>query len=219
MAQQLGGYRYVVIEGPIGVGKTSLANALAGYASAELVLEKPMENPFLERFYKDPRGAALPTQLHFLFQRARQCQAMRQADMFAPLRVSDFLLDKDRLFAQLTLDDDELRLYEMVYEKLAIDAPQPDLVIYLQAAVPTLMQRVKTRGIEYEQSISERYLSRLSDAYARFFHHYNVAPLLIVNTDNADFANDPVHFRGLLEQISRLRSGRRFYNPSGAHLL
>jgi deoxyadenosine/deoxycytidine kinase len=208
-------YRYVVIEGPIGVGKTSLAKALAAHAGAELVLEQPMDNPFLERFYKNPRAAALPTQLHFLFQRARQCQEMRQADMFAPSRVSDFLLDKDRLFAQLTLDDDELALYEMVYEKLAIDAPRPDMVIYLQASVPTLIQRIRKRGIDYEQRIGESYLQRLSDTYTRFFHHYQTAPLLIVNTDSANLVDDGGHFEQLLAQIAGLGSGRRFYNPAG----
>lgn len=208
-------YRYVVIEGPIGVGKTSLAKALAAHTEAELLLEQPMDNPFLERFYKNPKTAALPTQLHFLFQRARQYQQMRQTDMFAPRRVSDFLLDKDRLFAQLTLDDDELALYEMVYEKLAIDAPPPDMVIYLQASVPTLMTRIRKRGIEYEQRISENYLQRLSDTYTRFFHHYQTAPLLIVNTDSANLVDDAGHFNHLVTQIAGLGNGRRFYNPAG----
>lgn len=208
-------YRYVVIEGPIGVGKTTLARAMAEYGGAELLLEQPMDNPFLERFYIDPKGAALPTQLHFLFQRARQCQQMRQSDLFEPLRVSDFMLEKDRLFAQLNLDDDELALYEMVYEKLAIDAPQPDLVIYLQADVATLMSRIAKRGIDYEQRITEDYLRRLSDAYARFFHHFSVAPLLIVNTNNASLVDDNVQFEQFLAQIRALRSGRRFYNPAG----
>ncbi|MFK7887777.1 MAG: deoxynucleoside kinase [Gammaproteobacteria bacterium] len=208
-------FRYVVIEGPIGVGKTTLARALAEYGGAELLLEQPMDNPFLERFYIDPKGAALPTQLHFLFQRARQCQEMRQSDMFEPLRVADFMLDKDRLFAQLNLDDDELTLYEMVYEKLAIDSPQPDLVIYLQADVPTLMARIRKRGIDYEQRITEDYLRRLCDAYTRFFHHFSIAPLLIVNTNNASLVDDDAQFEQFLSQIQALRSGRRFYNPSG----
>lgn len=208
-------YRYVVIEGPIGVGKTTLARAMAAYGDAELLLEQPMENPFLERFYIDPKGAALPTQLHFLFQRARQCQEMRQSDLFEPLRVSDFMLEKDRLFAQLNLDDDELTLYEMVYEKLAIDSPKPDLVIYLQADVATLMARIRKRGIDYEQRITEDYLRRLCDAYARYFHHFSRAPLLIVNTNNASLVDDDAQFEQFLAQIQALRSGRRFYNPSG----
>ena len=208
-------YRYVVIEGPIGVGKTTLARAMAEYGGAELLLEQPMDNPFLERFYIYPKGAALPTQLHFMFQRARQCQQMRQSDLFEPLRVSDFMLEKDRLFAQLNLDDDELALYEMVYEKLAIDAPQPDLVIYLQADVATLMARIARRGIDYEQRITEDYLRRLCDAYTRFFHHFSVAPLLIVNTNNASLVDDDAQFEQFLAQIQALRSGRRFYNPAG----
>ncbi|MEO1576854.1 MAG: deoxynucleoside kinase [Pseudomonadota bacterium] len=206
---------YTAIEGPIGVGKTSLARRLAERTDAELVLEQPMDNPFLARFYEDPRGAALPTQLHFLFQRARQCQDMRQSDLFAPRRVSDFMLEKDRLFAQLNLDNDELALYDMVYDKLAIDAPPPDLVIYLQADVGTLKERIRERGIAFEQSISEDYLRRLSDAYTRFFHHFSSAPLLIVNTQRSNFAASDDALCGLIAQIERLKSGRRFYNPAG----
>ena len=206
---------FTAIEGPIGVGKTSLATALAARTGAELILEQPMENPFLARFYEDPRGAALPTQLHFLFQRARQCADLRQSDLFAPRRVSDFMLEKDRLFAQLNLDNDELALYEMVYEKLAIDAPPPDFVIYLQADVSTLLARIRQRGIEYEQSISERYLTRLSDAYTRFFHHFHTAPLLIVNTERSNFADSADAVDGLIRQVHALKRGRRFYNPAG----
>ena len=174
-----------------------------------------MDNPFLERFYADPRGAALPTQLHFLFQRARQCQEMRQADLFQSARVADFILAKDRLFAQLTLDDDELKLYEMVYEKLAIDAPVPDLVVYLQASVESLLGRIRERGIHYELTITADYLARLSEAYTRYFHHYSHSPLLIVNTDNANLARDDDAYGQLLTQLEALRSGRRFYNPTG----
>lgn len=206
---------YTAIEGPIGVGKTSLATRLAERTGAELVLEQPMENPFLARFYEDPRGAALPTQLHFLFQRARQCQDMRQSDLFAPNRVSDFMLEKDRLFAQLNLDNDELALYDMVYDKLAIDAPPPDLVIYLQADVATLKDRIETRGIAFEQSISEDYLRRLSDAYTRFFHHFSAAPLLMVNTERSNFASSDKAVDGLVRQLDGLKRGRRFYNPAG----
>lgn len=208
-------FRHTAIEGPIGVGKTSLAKTLARRIDGELLLEQPMDNPFLARFYADPRSAALPTQLHFLFQRARQCQDLRQSDMFSPCRVSDFMLEKDRLFAQLNLDDDELVLYEMVYDKLAIDAPVPDLVIYLQADVATLLDRIRRRGIDYEQSIGEGYLRRLSDAYTRFFHHYSAAPLLIVNTERANFVDNDAAMDELAKQVNALRTGRRFYNPAG----
>ncbi|MEM6640692.1 MAG: deoxynucleoside kinase [Pseudomonadota bacterium] len=208
-------FAFTAIEGPIGVGKTSLAKRLAEHAGAQLVLEEPMDNPFLARFYADPRSAALPTQLHFLFQRTRQMQAFQQTDLFAPRRMADFLLDKDRLFAQLTLDDDELALYDMVYEKLAIDVARPDLVVYLQADVPTLLARIRRRGIDYEQRIDADYLARLSERYARFFHHYAGSPLLIVNTSHVDLSRGDEPLRGLLDQITALRQGKRFYNPAG----
>ena len=174
-------HRYVVVEGPIGVGKTSLARRLARSFGCELVLEQDAENPFLERFYRDPSAAAFQTQLYFLFQRARQLQDLRQADLFETVRVADYMLDKDRLFARLTLDDQEFALYEQVYARLAIDAPAPDLVVYLQAPVDVLLDRIARRGIAYEQQIERRYLERLNDAYARFFLEFDAAPLLIVN--------------------------------------
>lgn len=152
---------HIVVEGPIGVGKTTLAKRLADSLQAELILERPEQNPFLERYYRDPVNAALPAQLYFLLERARTAQALRQGDMFAPRRVVDFLLDKDRLFAQLTLNDDELRLYEQIYASLTLDAPAPDLVIYLQAPVDVLLERIAKRGIAYEQAIGRAYLSRL----------------------------------------------------------
>lgn len=204
---------FVVVEGPIGVGKTTLAERLATRFGTELLLEGPEENPFLERFYKDPRSAALPTQLFFLFQRVRQIQSLRQADIFQPVRVSDFLLDKDRLFAQLTLDENEYRLYEMIYEQLSVDAPDPDLVIYLQAPVETLMRRISRRGIDYEQAIEVDYLRRLSDAYTRFFYDWTRSPLLIVNTADINPIDDDADFELLFEQVCRTRSGRHFFNP------
>ncbi|SVC91168.1 uncharacterized protein METZ01_LOCUS344022, partial [marine metagenome] len=175
--------RYIAIEGPIGVGKTSLARRLAEVLDSELVLEESGANPFLERFYNDPRGAALPTQLFFLFQRVRQLEQLRQADMFSDVRVSDFLIDKDRLFAQTTLDRHELLLYEKIYETLDFDPPAPHLVVYLQAPVDTLLFRIARRGIAYEREIGRRYLERLAEAYSRFFHDYDGSPLLIVNAE------------------------------------
>jgi deoxyadenosine/deoxycytidine kinase len=205
--------RYIVIEGPIGVGKTSLARRLAEVMDGEPVLEEAGANPFLERFYQDPRGAALPAQLFFMFQRVRQLELLSQADMFTDLRVSDFLLAKDRLFAQITLDRDELSLYEQIFEKLDFSAPVPDLVVYLQAPVDTLLFRIAQRGIRYEQDIKRRYLERLTDVYSQFFHQYNESPLLIVNAATIDPVNNEEHFQMLLHEIDTTRSGRQFFNP------
>jgi deoxyadenosine/deoxycytidine kinase len=204
---------FVVVEGPIGVGKTSLAERLAARFGSELLLEGPEENPFLERFYQDRKTGALPTQLFFLFQRAQQIQALRQADIFQPVRVADFLLEKDRLFAQLTLDAEELKLYEMVYDKLALDAPEPDLVVYLQAPVDTLMGRIARRGIHYEQAIDKAYIEKLSDAYMRFFYDWTRSPLLIVNTADINPIDDDRDFEVLFQEICRVKSGRHFFNP------
>lgn len=205
--------RYIAIEGPIGVGKTSLARRLAEVFGSELLLEAAEANPFLERFYQDPRGAALPTQLFFLFQRVRQIEALRQADMFSETRISDFLVEKDRLFARLNLDREELKLYEQVFASLEFEAPKPDLVVYLQAPVDTLLARIAGRGIAYEQRIARRYLERLGEAYARFFHDYDQAPLLIVNAAMIDPVHNDAHFEMLLAEIGRVRSGRHFFNP------
>jgi len=206
--------QFITIEGPIGVGKTSLARRVAESLDYELLLEDANENPFLERFYRDPAGAALPTQLYFLFQRARQIQDMRQSDLFAPVRVSDFLLEKDRLFARLTLSKDEYQLYEQVYEKMAIDAPVPDLVVYLQAPVDVLIERVRARGIEYEKQISEDYLTRLNEAYMQFFHSYDEAPLLIVNSASINPIENDSEYQQLLDRILNSGSRREFFNPA-----
>jgi deoxyguanosine kinase len=206
-------HRFIVVEGPIGVGKTSLARRLARSFGSELVLEQADENPFLERFYRNPRAAALQTQLFFLFQRTRQLEDIRQHDLFETVRVADYLLDKDRLFAQLTLDEEELALYEQVYARLAVDTPAPDLVIYLQAPVDVLLERIEQRGIRYEQQIERQYLEKLQEAYARFFHDYHVSPLLIVNAAQADFVNNEGDYTELLEQVRRIRRGRQYYNP------
>ncbi|HEY2590797.1 MAG TPA: deoxynucleoside kinase [Steroidobacteraceae bacterium] len=206
-------FRFVAIEGPIGVGKTSLARRLCESLSAEPVFEQASANPFLERFYRNPSAGALPAQLYFLFQRAQQLAALNQHDLFAPVRVADYLLEKDRLFATVTLDEAELALYEQVYAKLDIAAPKPDLVLYLQAPVDVLMERIARRGIEYERQIDRNYLERLNEAYARFFHDYEAAPLLIVNAASIDPISNQADYDELLAAIRRMKRGRLYYNP------
>ena len=206
-------HRFIVVEGPIGVGKTSLACRVGASLSADLVLEQAMQNPFLERFYRNPRAGAFPAQLYFLFQRAQQLAALKQQDLFAPVIVADYLLDKDRLFARVTLDEAEYALYEQVSTKLDIDAPKPDLVVYLQAPVDVLLERIAKRGIGFEQHIEREYLERLNEAYARFFHEYDSAPLLIVNATNIDPVNNQSDYDELYAAITRMKRGRLYYNP------
>jgi deoxyadenosine/deoxycytidine kinase len=205
--------RFIVVEGPIGVGKTSLARRLGETLGAELVLEQADQNPFLERFYRDPQSTAFATQLHFLFQRAQQLAALRQADLFAATRVADYLLEKDRLFARLTLDAAEYALYEQVHARLAIEPPKPDLVVYLQAPVDVLVERIARRRIPMEQQIERGYLERLNQAYARFFHDYEEAPLLIVNAATIDPVGNAADYDELLGAIQRMKRGRLYYNP------
>lgn len=205
--------KYIVVEGPIGVGKSSLAKRLATSLNCSLVLEKAQDNPFLERFYKSPKQYALPTQLFFLFQRMGQMAEMTQDDIFQPGRVTDFMLEKDPLFAQITLDDDEYRLYQQVYQNLKISKPQPDLVIYLQAPVDILQERVHKRRVRYEMGMDLAYLQRLSDAYAAFFHRYNDAPLLMVNATEINPVDNEAHFAELLAHIKRIDAGKHFFNP------
>jgi len=211
LSQPLPGF--VVVEGPIGVGKTTLARRLADSFGSDLLLEGANENPFLEKFYENPEAAALPTQLYFLLQRAKQLKDMKQADMFNPVRVSDYLIDKDRLFAELTLDADELDLYEQVYSTLTLDVPQPDLVVYLQAPVEVLLERIERRGIPHERIIEAAYLERLCQSYIQFFYQYNSAPLLIVNAADLDFASNEDDYQLLLDRIINNRSGRHYFNP------
>jgi deoxyadenosine/deoxycytidine kinase len=210
--------RYIAIEGPIGVGKTALARRLAEALSAELVLEEVDENPFLERFYRDGRSAALPAQMFFLFARARQIEAMRQSDLFAATRISDYLFTRDRLFAELNLDTEELKLYDQIVANLDIEPPVPDLVIYLQASVDALMQRLARRNANHDRFVERAYLERLTDAYARFFHTYDEGPLLIVNASVIDPVNNDADFQQLFQQIERTTGGRHFFNPVAAAL-
>jgi deoxyadenosine/deoxycytidine kinase len=206
--------RFLVIEGPIGVGKTSLVRRLADFLNGELLLEGAEENPFLQRFYDNPREAAFPAQLYFLFQRSRQWSELRQTDMFRQRLISDFMLEKDRLFARINLDSEELRLYEQVYERLAMEAPEPDLVVYLQAPVEILMQRIKRRARKEELRMDREYLQRLCDAYTDFFYHYDRSPLLIINAAEINPLESEADFQLLLEHIGSAVTGRRYLNPA-----
>jgi len=205
-------YRHIVIEGPIGAGKTSLARKLAQRTGAQLLLEQPDANPFLERFYRNSARYALPTQLFFLFQRVGQLAELAQLDLFHRLVVGDFLLDKDPLFARLTLADDELKLYEQMLAHMAPQAPTPDLVIYLQADTDTLVERVSRRGNPIEAGIKENYLRALSESYARFFHQYDAAPVLVVNTEHLNPIDSDGDFALLLSRIDKMRGRREFFN-------
>ena len=207
-----GKYHYVVIEGPVGAGKTSLAAKLAQHYSAHTLFEQPESNPFLERFYRDQARYALPTQLFFLFQRVQQLSEVKQLDLFRSSVVADFLLEKDSLFARLTLADDELKLYEQIFEQLSPQATLPDLVIYLQAPPDTLVERVLRRGNPIEAGISETYLRALSDSYTRFFHRYDDAPVLIVNTENLNPIERADDFDLLLARIDKMRGRREYFN-------
>jgi deoxyadenosine/deoxycytidine kinase len=205
-------FRHVVVEGPIGVGKTSLARRLAAATGARLLLEQPQANPFLERFYGDPARHALATQLFFLFQRIGQLQELRQLDLFQGQVVGDFLLDKDPLFAQLTLADDELQLYRQIYAQLAPRAPVPDLVIYLQASTTTLVERIRQRGIASEAAITAEYLGRLIEGYAGFFHHYDAAPVLVLNAEHLNPVGRDEDFELLLSRIAQMRGRREYFS-------
>lgn len=207
-------FHYIVVEGPIGSGKTTLARKLADMFPVNLLLENAGANPFLPRFYQDAPRYALPTQLFFLFQRVEQIRDLGQRDMFNHATIADFFLEKDQLFAQLNLDDEEYALYRQMYQHLHVQVPTPDLVIYLQSPVDTLYERVNQRGMNYEQEIAREYLSRLSDAYSTFFHQYDAAPVLIVNNENLDITEKDAAIKMLLERIMQMRGRREFFNPN-----
>ncbi len=205
---------YIAVEGPIGVGKTTLARRLADTFNYQVMLEDAEENPFLERFYQNRKQAALATQLFFLFQRAQKIQDLRQSDIFQPVRVADFLIEKDPLFARINLDPDEYQLYEKVYRQLTIDAPVPDLVIYLQASPDVLLTRIEQRGIAHERNIDRAYLEQLNEVYSEFFLYYDGAPLLIVNASAIDLVQGERDYSQLVDYLLDVRSGRHYFNPT-----
>lgn len=204
--------RHIVVEGPIGVGKTTLALRLASHLGATTMLEQPSANPFLQRFYQDSKRYALQTQLFFLFQRLDQLRELAQPDFFGAKVVSDYLLEKDSLFAQMNLADDEFKLYSQIFAATAPHTAAPDLVIYLHARPEILIARVKKRGIEAERRIGEGYLGLLAERYAQFFYHYNAAPVMIVNAENLDFANNDSDFRLLINRLAAMDGQREYLN-------
>jgi deoxyadenosine/deoxycytidine kinase len=204
-------FRYLAIEGPIGVGKSTLARRLAALLGAELLLEQPQENPFLDRFYEDMPGYAFQTQLAFLFQRARQMQTVAQPGMFANAVVSDFMFEKDAIFARLNLSDEELRLYTQMYAQVAPQVREPDLVIWLQAAPATLLRRIRQRAIPMEQGIEPAYLQRLCDAYVEYFHAYRGAPVLAIGTERFNPVDRDGVFAVLLERLAAFEGPREFF--------
>lgn len=205
--------KYIAIEGPIGVGKTTLANKIAETFNYDAFLEQPSENPFLKNFYRNPSQSALATQLFFLFQRMQQIQDLKQRSLFETVRVADFLIEKDRLFAEVTLSNEEMDLYDKVYDHLTLDAPTPDLVIYLQAPIDVLKDRITKRGNINEQYLTLDYLEKLNDAYSRFFLDYNAAPLLIINAADIDLEFNENDYESLVTSIMSNPKGKNFINP------
>ena len=203
---------YIAVEGPIGVGKTTLANKLASNLNYDILLEMPIENPFLENSYRNPNQSALAAQLFFLFQRVQQLEELKQKSIFEPVRIADFILEKDRLFAEVNLNNEEMRLYDKVYEHITIDAPIPDLVIYLQAPVEVLMARIERRGLKFERYLTQEYLTKINDAYSRFFLDYDKSPVLIINAAEIDFESSEDDLEMLITKIMSNPKGKTFIN-------
>jgi deoxyadenosine/deoxycytidine kinase len=208
--------RYIVVEGPIGVGKTSLVELIGENFGSRAVLERVTENPFLPRFYQNPKRFAFQAQMFFLLSRYQQQRELSQQDLFSQSTVCDYLFAKDRIFASVNLDDDELALYQQIYELMDQRIPRPDLVIYLQAPTEVLRQRIKFRGRGYEREISREYIEAINEAYNRFFFSYNATPLLIINTAEVDFVRNPEDFQDLVREIQRMKKGVQFYIPLGS---
>ena len=213
MNTRAGENRYIVVEGVIGAGKTSLSRMLSERLQARLLLEEVEENPFLKDFYTDRSRYAFQTQMHFLFSRYQQQRELRQQDLFREKTVSDYLFQKDRIFANLNLSDKELSLYEKVVSWLELEVTRPDVVVYLQAGTDTLLERVARRGRPFERDMDRDYMQALNEAYNYFFFHYSEAPTLIVNTNGIDFVNDPDDFQDLLKRIRTHRGGTVYYAP------
>ncbi len=207
-------FPYIVVEGPIGSGKTTLAKMLADKFPVDYLSEKAEANPFLPRFYQDAQRYGLPTQLFFLFQRANQIKDLSQRDMFAKPIIADFFLEKDPIFARLNLDDEEYALYHQIYQHLQLKAPKPDLVIYLQTPIDALMERVEARNVSYEQDIPREYLERLANAYSEFFHNYDTSPVLIVNNEKLNILKNDSSLDLLLNRIMQIKGQREFFNPN-----
>ena len=207
---------YIAIEGPIGVGKTSLAKLLSKRLSAKLILEKFEDNPFLSEFYDDPARFAFQTQLFFLLQRYQQQHDIRQVDMFHNLLISDYMFIKDRLFASLNLDDKEMNLYDSIANMMERNVINPDLIIYLQADTSTLMKNIDKRGRDFENNISYDYINALNEIYTEYFFRYNDTPLVIINTNNIDFVNNADDLDQVIEYIRQPVSGTKFFNPSAS---
>ena len=205
---------YIAVEGPIGVGKTTLARRIADTFDYDLLLEEAELNPFLERFYQNRQQTALATQLFFLFQRVQKITELKQRDMFDQARVADFVLEKDPLFARVNLEPDEFALYEKVFSKMRVDAPVPDLVIYLQASPDRLLERIDRRGIDAERLIDRQYLEQLNEVYSEFFLYYDAAPLLIVNANEIDLAQGDRDYEQLVDYMLNIKKGRHYFNPT-----
>lgn len=205
--------KFIAVDGPMGVGKSALATRLAAQFGGDLIHEHADDNPFLQRFYNQPDNFALQTQLYFLFQRTKRLKELRQEDLLSSIRITDFTLAKDSIFANLTLEPDELELYGYLYTQLAASIPSPDLVIYLQAPVDVLMKRIRNRGILYERNLKRETLTRLTESYVQYYMTYNDSALIVINADNPLTLTKDSHFDLLVERVENISSGRHYFNP------